>query len=38
MRYMKLNGEKVWLSTIPNSGGSVTGHFSSVLDKVRNYV
>lgn len=38
MRYMRLDGEKVWLSTIPNSDGSVTGNFSSVLDGVRNYV
>ena len=38
MRYMKLDGEKVWLSTIPNSDGSVTGNFSSVLDGFRNYV
>ena len=38
MRYEDLNGEKLWLVTIQNENGSVTGHFFSVLGGVRTYI
>ena len=38
MRYQTLDGDNIWLATIPRYEGGVTDYFSSVLPEIKSYI
>ena len=38
VRYATLDGDNIWLATIPRYGGGVTGYFSCVLPEIKPYI